>query len=183
MYSRRFIHLLFTTIVAVLAVLPAAAAPPDTSMTRTTSVFLTAFSPEAGVDAFLFRHPGGGYLLCIGTPAGTGCADVAADAVQLDADTLTSATVAPTMIQLQRCDAVGNCEPGDAVTVALTFTGTGELTKFQNRFKSSNGCKLMGSSKGVQRAGAATITINDETYNAEAFLAIARETFKVQCRG
>ncbi len=181
MVSRRLIHLLLTSLLTILAILPAAAAPPDTSITRTTRLFLSAFSPEAGVFVDVFRNPDGGYQVCVSTPEGFGCTTVADDAVQVDAEDLTSATLGPITIRLQRCDEFG-CEPGGEVTIALTFTGTGELTKFQSRFKSSNGCKMMGSTKGIERQGAATITIGGETYDADGFLAIAQETFKVQCR-
>ena len=180
MFSRRLVHLLLTSLLTLLAVLPAAAAPPDTSITRTTRLSLEAFSEE-GVGVFLFQHPDGGYEVCVSTRTGFGCTTVGADAVQLDEKNLTSATLAPTTILLQRCGEFG-CEPGEEVTVALTFTGTGELTKFQSRFKSMNGCKMMGSTKGIQRQGEATITIGSETYDADGFLAIAQETFKVQCR-
>ncbi len=182
MLVRRLIPVLFASLLAILAVTPAAAAPPNKSMTRTTSLFLDAFSPEAGVNVFLFRDPQAGYVVCVSTPEGSGCAVAAVDAVQVDTDALTSATVAPTTIQLQQCDPEGNCVPAGEVTVAVTFTGRGELTTFKSRFKSSNGCKFMGSSKGIQRQGTATLTIDGESYAADAFLSTAQETFKVQCR-
>ena len=181
MFSRRLVHLLLTSLLTLLAVLPAAAAPPDTSITRTTNLFLSAFSPEAGVSVFVSRNPDGGYQVCVGTPEGFGCTAVADDAVTVDAEDLTSATLGPITLRLQRCDQFG-CAPGNDVTIALTFTGTGELTKFQSRFKSMNGCKMMGSTKGIQRQGAATITIGSETYDADGSLSIAQQTFKVQCR-
>ncbi len=182
MIVRRLMPVLLTSLLAILTVVPAAAAPPDKSMTRTTSLFLSAFVPETGVFVDLFRNGDGTYTVCVSTPDGFGCAVAAADAVQVDTEDLTSATVAPTTIQLQQCDAEGNCVPGDAVTVAVTFTGTGELTTFKSRFKSSNGCKFMGSSKGIQRQGTTTLTIDGESYAADAFLSTAQETFKVQCR-
>ena len=182
MLARRLIVLLITTLLATLAVVPAAAAPSDKFKSRTTSVFLNAFSPEDGVSVFLFREPEGRYVVCVSTPEGSGCASVDEDAVQLDERALTSATLGPVTIPLEQCDEFG-CEPtGDDVTVAVTFTGTGELTTFKSRFKSSNGCKVMGSSKGVQRQGEATITIDGATYDAEAFLTVAQETFTVQCK-
>ena len=181
MCTRRFIHLVIASLVMALAVAPAAAAPPDKSITRTTNLFLSAFSPEAGVFVDVFRNPDGGYQVCVSTPEGFGCTFVADDAVQVDAEDLTSATLGPITLRLQRCDQFG-CEPGDEVTIALTFTGTGELTKFQSRFKSMNGCKMMGSTKGIQRQGEATITIGSETYDADGFLTTSRDTFKVQCR-
>ena len=181
MCARRFIQLVIASLVMALAVAPAAAAPPDKSITRTTNLFLSAFSPEAGVSVFVSRNPDGGYQVCVGTPEGFGCTAVADDAVTVEEKDLTSATLGPITIRLQRCDRFG-CEPGDEVTVALTFTGTGELTKFQSRFKSMNGCKMMGSTKGIQRQGEATITIRGETYDADGFLTTSRDTFKVQCR-
>ena len=181
MFSRRLVHLLLTSLLTLLAVLPAAAAPPDTSITRTTSLFLSAHSQEAGVFVDVFRNPDSGYQVCASTPEGFGCTAVADDAVTVEEKDLTSATLGPITIRLQRCDRFG-CEPGEEVTIALTFTGTGELTKFQSRFKSMNGCKMMGSTKGIQRQGEATITIRGETYDADGFLTTSRDTFKVQCR-
>jgi hypothetical protein len=101
--------------------------------------------------------------------------------VQLDEKNLTSATLAPTTILLQRCSELG-CEPGEEVTVALTFMGTGELTTFQSHFKSSNGCKRMGMTKGMQRQGSATITVDGTAYDAMAYLSQATDTFRVQCK-
>ena len=181
MVARRLIPVLLTSLLAILTVTPAAAAPPDKSMTRTTSLFLDAFSPEAGVNVFLFRDPQAGYVLCVGTPEGSGCAQLAADAVQVDTEDLTSATVAPTTIQLQQCDASG-CVPGDEVTVAVTFTGTGDLTRFRHRSKVTNGCTYMNASKGIQRQGEVTLTIDGDAYDAVGFLTTAQDTFKVRCR-
>ncbi len=182
MIVRRLIPVLLTSLLAILAVSPAAAAPPDTSTTRTTSLFLSAFVPDAGVFVDLFRNGDGTYTVCLGTANEfLGCGTIAADAVQVDEDDLSTATLGPVTVQLQRCDESG-CEPGDEVTLALTFTGTGDLTRFRHRSKVTNGCTYMSASKGIQRQGEVTLTIDGATYEADAFLTTAQETFKVRCR-
>jgi hypothetical protein len=110
-----------------------------------------------------------------------GCGTVDADAVQLDLKNLTTATLGPVTVQLVRCDESG-CQPSATVTLALTFTGTGEVTTFRHRSKAMNGCKFMSSTKGIQRQGEATLTIDGTTYAAVAYLSTAQDTFKVQCR-
>ena len=180
MCIRRFIHLVIASLVMALAVAPAAAAPPDRSVTRTTSLFLGAYSPEAGISVSVFRSPDG-YQVCVSTPTGSGCALVDEDAVQLDTKYLTSATLGPVTVQLQQCDEHG-CSPGEEVTVAIAFTGTGELTKFKGHWKTSNGCQTMSSSKGLYREGDATITLDGTPYDAQGFLSTSLDTFKVMCR-
>ncbi len=183
MFARRLIHLVITSLFVALAVVPAAAAPTDTVITRTTSVFFFAYSEEAGISVSVLRYPGGGYEVCVSAPAGFGCTLVDEDAVQLDEKYLSTATLAPVTIPLERCDASG-CGPVDAaVTVAVRFIGTGEITTSKLRSKFSNGCTEMGSSKGIRRAGDATITIDGTTYDATyAAAAFSRDMFKVQCR-
>lgn len=182
MFSRRLIALLLTSLATVLAVLPAAAAPPDRIVSRSTNVFLSAFAPDTGVFVNLFGNGDGSYTVCVGTAdAFQGCGTVAADAVQLDAENLSSATLGPVTVPLDRCDASG-CQPAGEVTLALTFTGTGDLTTFRSRSRSMNGCTFTTSSKGIQRQGTATLTIDGVTSETVAFLSSSRDTFKVQCR-
>ena len=66
MFARRLIHLMITSLLVALAVVPAAAAPPDKTITRTTNVFLGAFSPE-GARINVFRVEGS-YVVCVSTP-------------------------------------------------------------------------------------------------------------------
>ena len=129
------------------------------------------------------REPGaGGYALSVSTPEGFGWTFLEDNAVTI-AEDLSSATIAPTTVVLIQCDErTETCTEVSTVTVAVTFQGTSQLIRFQNRFKEINGCRVAGSNKGIRREGVATITVDDQSYSAFGSLSRSTDTFRVQCR-
>ena len=176
---------LFATIIAALllalSTIPANAAPPDQTRSRTTNLHFSAYSQDLFLDVF---KEYGGYVVCVHAPSqgASGCTFVSGDVLQVDRK-LTSATLSAVTIPLHRCsEETWECEDAGTVTVSGTFTGESGLIRFSSRYRSSNGCTFMNATRGIAREGVATITVDGTSYSANATIAQSTHTFRVQCR-
>jgi hypothetical protein len=185
--NRRGVVLLLMTVLAVCGAGASlvAAVPPDRTFTRTTTLFLSAYSPETGINLNVYRLEGGMYEVCVFMPTGSlGCTAVDSDAFTVSKN-LFSASLTSTMITIPICSGDDSGYPictYEKVPIAVTFEGTGDLQRFQSHYKSSNGCRMMGSTKGEGRDGEAMITLDGQSYTAFAFLVTSTNTFRMQCK-
>ena len=99
------------------------------------------------------------------------------------ADDLSSATLQPSTLQVVTCGPQ-SCSPSGSISVAGSWTATGEPISFSSRSTFTDGtCTFKQSSTGERVDATATITVDGTAYQA-LFATIAQENFVVseRCR-
>ena len=106
-----------------------------------------------------------------------GCTPEGEDVNLTVADDLSSATLAPTNIEV--CDERG-CE---TVTVSAELEATGDTATFRSRGSYRDGsCTFTWSDSGKEQFATGTITLDGETMDAQGSIRDYRSTFSERCR-
>ena len=149
-----------------------------------TSVYAETFTNELGmastfvcVDTYTYSVSPSGHISNVDSESG--CTEVAGDAVTVS-DNLSSATLAPTDVELSSCNR-RTCTVSRTVTVSGTLSGTGTVNTSSDRGTDEfDGCTIQYSYSSASRQGEGTITIDGVSMDATG--SFGSTTYKVTYR-
>ncbi|HEX7173527.1 MAG TPA: hypothetical protein VF365_13085 [Candidatus Limnocylindria bacterium] len=198
---RRLVILLATVLMLLAFAAPAAAAPPikDSGSVQQASAFAGSCTEQGGntlctdvfIDAFSFEEEFSD--VCVGIFTYTirangqfrsvsevsGCGPANGFSVASDGS---SAIVGPSEIQLASCDQRG-CTDAGVVTVEASWTATSDPTPYSGKATFKEGtCTFRQSWTGIRAEAAASLSIGDESYAGDGFLAREEFTVSERCR-
>jgi len=135
-----------------------------------TFVYASTFTNEEGIESTFVCVDTNTYSISrsgrySSISSESGCTEVAGDAVTVSGD-LTSATLAPTDVELSSCNR-RTCTVSRTVTVSGTLTGTGTVNTSSGRGTDKfDDCTIRYSYSSAGRQGEGTITIDGESMDA-----------------